>query len=101
MLSVGSLKERTKVKLQQAVDSLLDYPQFSRDTLLDAITRGDAKEWRSWVGIHGNRKGKTSLADNTLRRRTGLVKQIFAFANRPRLANQKSVSWLTLFGSSK
>ncbi len=86
----------TQVKLIQAMDCLTRFPGFGLTKKLSEITEGDAEEWRVWLLTKGNiregkkRKGKdgkliqgrTDLSENTVRRRSGLAKQIFGFARK-------------------
>jgi integrase len=96
LLTVVGKKQATQTKLEQAANCLIRYPNFGKDKPLEEITRGDAEEWTVWMSQKGNiregkkRKdkdgkpfrGRTDLAENTVRRRTGLAKQIFNFAIR-------------------
>ena len=52
---------------------------FGEDRRLETITKSDAKRWRVWLATSGNRRDKNrkSMADNTVRRRTGKAKQFF------------------------
>jgi len=57
--------------------NLLDF--FGKDKPIDAITPGDADQWRLFL------IDQEKLADNTVRRRCGIAKQFFNFARRKRL----------------
>ncbi len=90
--TVTRQKPATQIKLRQAGNCLTRY--FGDTRKIDSITAGHADEWAVWMATHGNiregkkRKGKdgkaiqgrTSLADSTVRRRSGLCKQILDFA---------------------
>lgn len=52
---------------------------FGESKPLRDITAGDADSWRLWLVTHEN------LADNTVRRRTGIARQFFTVAARRRL----------------
>ncbi|EMI17381.1 phage integrase family protein [Rhodopirellula maiorica SM1] len=70
----GTLKTYEKTR-----DNLVTH--FGRRRLLRDITPTDAKKWRTWLKSHGNRRdkkqGRTSMAEDTVRRRTGMAKQFF------------------------
>jgi integrase len=55
---------------------------FGGDRRLDSITAADAERWRIWLATEGNRRNKAckKMADNTVRRRTGRVRQFFTYA---------------------
>lgn len=75
----SDVKSSTMATYRQAYRSLIDY--FGEDCRLDSITVRDAKRWRKWQKSSGNQRGeKESLSENTVRRRTGLARQIFADA---------------------
>lgn len=89
-------KPATVAKWLQVQSALVRY--FGTDRRLDAITAADAEAWREWLAAEGNvregreRKGKdgkkirgrTDLADNTVRRRTGIARQFFSHAIKAR-----------------
>ena len=52
---------------------------FGRDRTIDTITKSDATKWRVYVATKSNarEKNRTTLADSTVRRRTGKAKQFF------------------------
>lgn len=80
-LTSHNVKSSTIEQLEQARDNLISF--FKVDRLLRTITVQDAKEWLHWLATSGNQrtKGKDkSLAENTVRRRTGRAKQIFQAA---------------------
>jgi integrase len=70
--------EATAVRDRQVISLLVD--RFGADRPLDSITVRDAEEWRNWLATAGNRRDKSrvDLADNTVRRRVGTARQIFA-----------------------
>ncbi len=82
MPTAATLKPTTQKKLQQVCDALLRYPRFNEQTPVASITRGDAKEFVAWMHQHGNirDKNRSEMSENTVRRRTGIAKQIFTFA---------------------
>ena len=95
LVANASKKALTRTKLKQAGESLMLYPAFGPNKAIRDITPGLAEEWRAWIALEGNRRegrrkpaeGETvrkDLSDNTVRRRTGMAKQIFAFAVRHR-----------------
>jgi integrase len=75
-------KPGTIYKLNQIGDDLLRYPGFSGSKKVSDITEGEAEEWAEWLAANGNTKEAANgkLADNTVRRRCGAAKQVFAFA---------------------
>jgi len=92
LATITRKKPRTQVKLKQAGDCLVRY--FKADRQVDSITAGHAEEWVTWLASSGNNRegrerkdkdgklthGKTSLSESTVRRRSGLCKQILEFA---------------------
>ena len=76
MASRTDVKESTRIAWGQTQRYLLDF--FDPHKRLDEITPGDADEWR----LHLKEQG---LADNTVRRRSGVAKQFFNAAKRKRL----------------
>ena len=67
----------TITSFEKARDNLVDY--FGVRKKLRTITKADAKRWRIWLAAEGNRRDKdrSTLADATVRRRTGRAKQFF------------------------
>ena len=55
---------------------------FGADRKLETITKSDAEKWRIWLATESNSRDKdrNSLADSTVRRRTGKAKQFFEAA---------------------
>jgi len=76
MATLVDLKESTRVAMGHTVKNLVDY--FGADRPLDSITAGDAKAWRRHLAGEG--EDGEDLADNTVRRRSGLAKQFFRAA---------------------
>ncbi len=76
------LKPSTLELLHQAKKSLVAY--FGEDVPLDAITPGDADEFRNWLRT----KRKRPLAENTARRLCARGKQFFQHAVRKRLISE-------------
>ncbi|MEX1026418.1 MAG: phage integrase SAM-like domain-containing protein, partial [Candidatus Paceibacterota bacterium] len=76
------VKASTIETYEKARDNLVDY--FKKEKLIREITAADAKRWRIWLATEGNRRdtksGRTDMADETVRRRTGKAKQFFAEA---------------------
>ncbi|HAN99426.1 MAG TPA: hypothetical protein DCQ98_19290 [Planctomycetaceae bacterium] len=71
----------TKVRDRQVTGLLVE--KFGRDCPLDSIGRRDAEAWRRWLGTQNRRdSNRDELADNTIRRRTGVARQVFAVAIR-------------------
>ncbi len=59
---------------------LVDY--FGAEKPLHEITADDAAQWRAWLSSH------EKLADNTVRRRSGIAKQFFRAAVRQKLIHE-------------
>ena len=80
--SRSSVAPATRVRDRQVVDRLIE--RFGRDRFLDVITVRDAESWCQWIASMGNKRDseRGALADNTLRRRTGVARQVFATAVR-------------------
>ncbi len=74
------VKPATQLCYRRTVTCLVEF--FGFDRRLDSITSGDAEEWRVWLATEGNQRenGRGKLADNTVRRRTGRVRQFFGYA---------------------
>lgn len=74
--------EATRVRDAQVCELLID--RFGKDRLIKDISVRDAEEWRNWLATKGNKreKDRDTLSDNTVRRRTGVARQIFATAIR-------------------
>jgi integrase len=104
--SKRSAKESTVTKFEQVRDALIRH--FGADRRIDSITAADADTWREWLATEGNiregkeRKdrngktirGRTDLADNTVRRRTGIAKQFFAWAIKAKLISENPFNGL-------
>ena len=72
------VKESTRETYRKAQDSLTIY--FGTSVNLRSITPADAKRWRIWMLTEGNRRtagDDKSMSEETVRRRTGKVKQFF------------------------
>ena len=84
----ADVKPATVATYRQGETSLIEF--FGADRRLDSITAGDAERWRIWQTTEGNQRDKVrdDLADNTVRRRTGLVRQFFAYAIRRKLIGE-------------
>jgi integrase len=85
LASRTGVAEATAVRDRQVVRLLLE--RFGADRPLDAIGPREAEQWRSWLARAGNKRDldRAGLGDNTVRRRTGLARQIFAVAIRWKL----------------
>ena len=80
--------ERTDVKAgtlktyEKARDNLLDY--FGQKCLVRDVTPAEASKWRTWLKTKGNRRDtkqkRKNMAEDTVRRRTGMAKQFFGVA---------------------
>jgi integrase len=80
-LNSAMVKAGTKEQLERARDNLVQH--FGADRPIRSVTTADAKDWVAWLTKHGNERaaGKDkSLAQNTVRRRTGRAKQFFGAA---------------------
>lgn len=75
--SRSDVKAPTRESYEKARTNLVDY--FGKKKLLRDVTSEDARKWRIWVKTKGNRRDRNrkSMAEDTVRRRTGLVKQFF------------------------
>lgn len=73
----SDVKGSTSVVYGHTKRCLIKY--FGPDTSLDRITASKAKDWRRWLGL-STKKGGQGLADNTVRRRTGIARQFFTDA---------------------
>jgi integrase len=77
-----NVANNTSVRDRQVAKLLLE--RFGADRALDSIGRADAEKWRLWLEGSGNKRDRNrkSLSDNTVRRRTGVARQIFNAAVR-------------------
>lgn len=74
-------KESTEVFYRQTWTNLEDY--FGRSAPLESITPAMAKDSKHWLETNPNRRDKANqkpLSSNTVRRRLGFCRQIFAQA---------------------
>ena len=71
------VKKATRDTYLKAKANLVDY--FGQLRLIREITSTDAKKWRVWLKTEGNRRdaNRKTMAEETVRRRTGTVKQFF------------------------
>jgi integrase len=71
------VKESTRATYRKTITALIKY--FGVERRLDAITAGDAELWRIEQASNGNQRDKKrkEMADNSVRRRTGLARQFF------------------------
>lgn len=72
----------TRIRDRQVADRLVEH--FGREKKLESIGVRDAEEWRRRLAESGNKRDteRAGLGDNTVRRRTGVARQIFATAIR-------------------
>lgn len=84
----SDVKPSTQACYRRAANCLLIF--FGEDCRLDSITPGDAERWRIWLATEGNQreKDRSDTADNTVRRRTGRVRQFFTYAVKQRLISE-------------
>jgi integrase len=77
-----SVAPATKTRDRQVCDLLIE--RFGADRELASITVRNAEEWQQWLANSGNKRdnSRASLGANTVRRRTGVARQIFATAIR-------------------
>jgi integrase len=80
--SRSSVAPATQTRDQQVTKRLLEH--FGPDRSLDSISVRDAEQWRKELAESGNKRdvSRETLGDNTVRRRTGVARQIFATAVR-------------------
>lgn len=81
----SDVKESTKITWRNARRCLVQY--FGAEKPLRSITPGDCDQFVLWMAQKANVRDKkrTALATNTVRRRTGICKEIFKTAVRRRL----------------
>ena len=112
-ISNRTAKPRTKLKWKHGQDSLLAY--FKANRKLATITHADAEGWRTWLAEFGNMregkerkdkdgkktKGRTDLADATVRRKTGQARQFFNYAMKAKLVDENPFTELpaTVYGN--
>lgn len=70
---------------------------FGASKLLRSITPADAEAFRVWLATEANDRdnGRDELSDNTVRRRTGIAKQVFRAAQKRRLIESNPFAGLT------
>jgi len=73
----SDVSPNTRKTYGKAKANLLDY--FGEKKKIREITKADAKRWRIWLATQTNKrdKNRNSIADATVRRRTGKAKQFF------------------------
>lgn len=88
------VKPSTRLTYRKAITSLVQY--FGPARRIDSITAGDAEMWRVWLATEGNRKetDRRELADNTVRRRTGIARQFFRHAVKRKLIESNPLDGL-------
>jgi len=78
------VKDSTAATYRKTITALVDY--FGADRRLDLITAGDAELWRIEQATNGNQRDqRKDMADNSVRRRTGLARQFFRHAVKRKL----------------
>ena len=79
------VKDSTLATYRKTITALVDY--FGADRRLDSITAGDAELWRIEQAANGNQRDRErkDMADNSVRRRTGLARQFFRHAVKRKL----------------
>ena len=89
-----SVAPATAVRDRQVCDLLIE--RFGADRLLESITVRDAEEWQAWLAKDGNKRdaNRQSLEPNTVRRRTGTARQIFATAIRWKMLRENPFNGL-------
>ena len=82
LASRADVARNTMVRDRQVVALLLE--KFGGKKRIDSITVRDAEEWQRWLAKSGNKRDsdRTTLSENTVRRRTGVASQIFNTAIR-------------------
>ena len=99
--------------MEHGKESLLAY--FKANRKLETITHADAEGWRTWLAQFGNMregkertdkegkktKGRTDLADATVRRKTGQARQFFNYAMKAKLVDENPFAELpaTVYGN--
>ena len=80
-----SVAPATAVRDRQVCTLLIE--RFGADRMMDSISVRDAEEWQRWLSTDGNKRDSENkaLQGNTVRRRTGTARQIFATAIRWKL----------------
>ena len=80
-----SVAPATAVRDRQVCTLLVE--RFGADRMMDSISVRDAEEWQRWLSTDGNKRDSENkaLQGNTVRRRTGTARQIFATAIRWKL----------------
>ena len=75
-----SVAGSTTGTLEKGRDCLIQH--FGADRRIDKITKADTAAWRVWMLTEGNRRNKKdkTMADSTVRRRTGMAKQFYKHA---------------------
>lgn len=105
-ISRRNVKAATKAKWEQTRDALVRY--FGEQQEIQTIAASDAEAWREWLAASGNvkegrekigpdgkpLKRRTQLADNTVRRRTGIARQFFRYAIKAKLIEENPFSGL-------
>ena len=97
-VSKGTLETYIKAR-----KNLIDH--FGHDRRLETITKADATKWRVYLATESNARDKdrSSIADSTVRRRTGKAKQFFDAAIEEGLIDENPFKHLpsTVFANEK
>jgi len=86
MQSRSDVKRGTQDTYARAVKHLLTF--FGPDKLLAEITPGDADAWRLYLVKCPGRQPEHGLAENTIRRTSGIARQFFRAAMRRKLVDE-------------
>ena len=83
--SRSDVKESTLATYRKTITALVGH--FGSERRLDSITPGDAELWRIEQASNGNQRSRSQkeMADNSVRRRTGLARQFFRHAVKRKL----------------
>ena len=95
--SRADVKVNTQLVYGRTVKHLLKF--FGADKLLREITSGDADAWRAYLLKCAGRQPGRSLAENTIRRMSGVARQFFRAAQRRKLIADNPFSELKVFVS--
>jgi len=94
--SRGKVATATSIRDKQVSNLLVEF--FGADRPLESITARDAEAWQQWLGEQGNKRDKNrkALGGNTVRRRTGVARQMFNKAIRWDLIRENPFSELAV-----
>lgn len=94
--SRSKVASATSIRDMQVSKLLIEF--FGKDRLLESIKAKDAEAWQQWLSEQGNKRDKNrkALGDNTVRRRTGVARQMFNKAIRWELIRENPFSELAV-----